>query len=140
MKHSLANDYLQQLASRFKKGAISRKFAKCILTRAAKVKNKKKLPFWLRKLLCYQSVMRVNDIREKITSGLRGNGVGFVLSLVPELFNQGMKFLKKGQSMNAEARRKYLAEMKRRKLLKQQFDERDRKYLEIIKRTRKPLY
>ena len=71
---------------------------------------------------------------------MRGNGVGFALSLIPELVTQGTKYLNKGLSMNKKAREDAEKETKRRRTVRRNLERLNRKHLAIIKKTRKPLY
>ena len=85
----------------------------------------------------YDNIKKFNKkTRVRLTNGMTGSGFpALAFTIIPELIDQGVHFLKKGLALNKEAelaRRAQNARIARQKRL-------DKKYLEIIKRTRKPL-
>ena len=140
--HWAANAIIRHITNckKSKNKTFNNRLCDLIFKRVLKLErtSKKPLPNWLVKLSKNdQTIKKFNKkTRARLTNGMTGSGFpALAFTIIPELIDQGVHFLKKGLALNKEAelaRRAQNARIARQKRL-------DKKYLEIIKRTRKPL-
>jgi hypothetical protein len=139
MNSTSIKKYVRQVFCNSKKNLFSNELCNVVFTRVAKHKNNNKLPKWLKSLANASKRIKKHNktIRARLTRGLRGNGLA--MTLIPELFHQGVKYLEKGLALNREAREAQRIENARWKRAREKELALNRKYWNIIKKTRKPL-
>jgi hypothetical protein len=131
MNAKLLKKYHKQITS--KRSIFSKEL--CIFLQKRLLQNKTKLPKKLKTLLGMSDCSWFKNRNNRAIYTRYMKGKGGALAAIPELLSLGISYLNKGLALNKKAR----IENERRKKIRQKQDLLDKRYLDIILRTKKPL-